>query len=283
MLGAMDKLEYTELGDEYIDITPKEKGRGRRIKWFILGAVLFVILLVNVIGVYTESLWFDSIGFASRFWYVLGLGWGLFAVFGILTVAIVRGGFYILERVFGAEVFKPRKIIINQQPVDFSLGRFLRPASWIISLVFGIGFGLSLSRDWNAWMLYLHQPATTTTDPIFGKAIGFYLFTLPIYNEIASWLTTMAVLFLTGTVAYAVLSAVPELSTTEGINTKLSGPGKRAYAVVSAALGALLLIIAWRTILSRYDYLWTDHSSFSGVTYTEANYLLPGLVAVAVA
>jgi uncharacterized membrane protein (UPF0182 family) len=208
-------------------------------------------------------------------------GWGLFAVFGILTAAIVRGGFYILERVFGAEILKPRKIIVNQQPVDFSLGRFLRPASWIIALVFGIGFGLSLSSDWNAWVLYLHQPATTTTDPIFGKPIGFYLFTLPIYNEIASWLTIMAILLLAGTVAYAILSAVPDVSITEEKNTKLSGPGKRAYAVVSTALGVLLLIAAWRTILSRYDYLWTDHSSFSGVTYTEANYLLPGLMAVA--
>src|SRR5215216_3267169 len=121
MLGAMDKLEYTELGDEFIDITPKQKGWGRRIKWFVLCAVLLVILLVNGVGIYTESLWFDSLGFASRFWYVLGLGWGLFAVFGILTIAIVRGGFYILERVFGAEVFRPRKIIVNQQSVDFSL------------------------------------------------------------------------------------------------------------------------------------------------------------------
>src|SRR5258708_38050943 len=40
--------------------------------------------------------------------------------------------------------------------------------------------------------------------------------------------------------------------------------------------------MAWRTILSRYEYLWTDHSSFSGVTYSEANYLLPGLAIVAV-
>src|SRR5215217_1965263 len=163
MLGAMDKLEYSELGDEFIDITPKQGGRGGRIKWFILGALLFVILLVNGIGVYTESLWFDSLGFASRFWYVFGLGWGLFAVFGILTIGIVRGGFYVLERVFGAEILKPRKIIVNQQSVDFSLGRFLGPASWIIALVFGIGSALSLSSDWNAWILYLHQPATTAT------------------------------------------------------------------------------------------------------------------------
>ncbi len=43
------------------------------------------------------------------------------------------------------------------------------------------------------------------------------------------------------------------------------------------------IFAAFRTVLARYEYLWTDHSSFSGVTYTEANYLLPGLTAVAIA
>jgi len=282
MLGAMDKLEYTDLGDDFIDITPRSKRRSGWIKWYVLGGLLLVIVLLSSIGVYTDSLWFGSLGFASRFWYVFGLGWGLFAVFGILTFAIIRGGFYILERVFGPEILKPRKIIVNKQVVDLSFGRFLRPVSWVLALVLGIGFGLSLSEDWSAWVLYLHQPATTTTDPIFGKTIGFYLFTLPVYNELASWLTSMTVLLLVGGVAYAVLSAMPDLSATVEQDTRIGGFGKRAYSVVSAALGALLIVLAWRTILSRYAYLWTDHSSFSGVTYTEANYLLPGLVAVAI-
>src|SRR5207237_8780414 len=39
----------------------------------------------------------------------------------------------------------------------------------------------------------------------------------------------------------------------------------------------------WRFILSRYPYLWEDHQTFSGVTYVEANHLLPAFVWVAVA
>ena len=37
-------------------------------------------------------------------------------------------------------------------------------------------------------------------------------------------------------------------------------------------------MLAWRFLLSRYPYLWDDHQTFSGVTYVEANYLLPGIV-----
>ena len=283
MLGAMDKLDYSDLDAEIINITPKQKRRGTgRIKWFVLAALLLLVLSGLGLSVYTEALWFGSLGFASRFWYVFNLGWILFAVFGVLTFAIVRGGFYALERLFGPEIDKPRRIVVNKQLVDLNFARFLRPVSGILAIVFGIGYGLGLSRDWQTWVLYLHQPATTTTDPIFGNSIGFYLFTLPIYNELASWLTTLALLLVAGAIAYSVLSAIPDQSITDEKASPFGSFGTRAYAAVSAALGALLIIAAFRTVLSRYEYLWTDHSSFSGVTYTEANYLLPGLTAVAI-
>ena len=126
--------------------------------------------------------------------------------------------------------------------------------------------------------------ATTATDPIFGRSIGFYLFTLPVYNVLASWITGLIVILLVGAVVYSVLSAIPDPPDfLAEKNTGSSRIGTRAYTAISAALGMLLMIAAVRTLLSRYEYLWTDHSSFSGVTYTEANYLLPGLVAVAIA
>ena len=280
----MDKMDYSELNAEIIDITPPQRRGGGQIKWILFSALLLLIGLGLGLNVYTDALWFGSLGFASRFWYVFNLGWILFAVFGILTFAIVRGGFYALERLFSSEIDKPRKIVINNQLVDLNFARFLRPVSWIIALVFGIGYGLGLSRDWQTWALYLHQPATATTDPIFGNSLGFYLFTLPIYSELASWLTVLAILLLAGAIAYSVVSTIPDESmTATKKDIGFGGFGSRAYAAVSAALGTLLVIMALRTILSRYQYLWTDHASFSGVTYTEANYLLPGLVAVAIA
>lgn len=283
MLGGMDKLDYADLDAEIINVTPKqERGGGGRIKWFVLAALLLVIALVSSVSIYTEALWFGSLGFASRYRYVLALGWILFAVFGILTFVIVRGGLYILERLFGPEILKPRRIIVNNQPVDINFARFLRPIGWIIAIIFGIGYGLGLSNNWQKWMLYLHHPTTTAADPIFGNSLGFYLFRLPIYNDLASWLTGLAFLLLVAAIGYSILSTVPSRGAPAEKETALSGFGTRAYAAVSVVLGALLIIVAWRTMLSRYEYLWTDHSSFSGVTYTEDNYLLPGLTVVAV-
>ena len=277
-----------DLDAEIIDITPRlpqPKRKRSLIRWVIVPVLLvMVIAAIRGIYVYVDSLWYGSLGFGSRFWYVLGLGWGLFAVFGVLTFAILGGGFYGLQKWFRVNSLTPRRIFVNKQPVDLDLGKYLRPVGWIVAAVFGIGSGLELSTDWQAWVLYLHQPATAMADPVFGRPVGFYLFSLPIYEMLVGWLTTMTLILLFAAVIYAVISAVPDKVVVEGEKSFFfAGFGARAYTAASVLLGALLLIFALRTMLSRYVYLWTDHPSFSGVTYTEANYLIPGLTAVAIA
>jgi hypothetical protein len=281
----MSKQDSSALDAEIIDITPSSDNYApNRFRWLGLAALLLVaITLFRGIGIYVESLWFDSLGFAGRFWYEIGLGWALFAAFGILTVAILRGGFYLLERLFGLDRLAPRKIIVgNNQTIDVNPARVLRPASWVLALLIGFASAVAFGSDWQDWALYWNQPATAIADPIFGNSLGFYLFSLPIYQALASWLTTLAVVLLVATVVYAVLS-IPQQLIPGDRSRRFEGYGKTAYSAVSIALGFLLLVVAARFALSRYAYLWTDHSSFSGVTYTEHNYLLPGLMFVAIA
>ncbi|MGI8495036.1 MAG: UPF0182 family protein, partial [Pyrinomonadaceae bacterium] len=204
----MNNDDHSALDAEIINITPKKLADGNRGK--IFSAAIFtavIIMLLSFLGLYTDSLWFDSLGFGSRFWGVVALGWGLFAVFGILTFIILRCGFYALDRYFEPEKLAPRKIVLNNQPVDVNPARVLKPLGWIVALVFSISYAFGLSDDWQTWMLYLHQPLTdAAAGPIFGKSLGFYLFSLPVYHEIFSWLTTLTVILLFATIVYVVLA-----------------------------------------------------------------------------
>ena len=286
MIIVMNNSDYSDLDAEIIDVSPRRKPeRGAPSKWIILAAaVLLLVVMLSCVGIYTEALWFDSLGFASRFWSVFALGWILFAVFGALTFAILRLGFYALERIFGLDKLAPRQIIVNKQLVEVNPSRILRPLGWVLAFVFSLSYAFGLSGDWQAWTLYRHQPVTTAADPIFGNPIGFYLFSLPIYQSVFSWLTSLAVILLVAAIVYAVLSVIPSpTGANEEKPSSFDGFGTRAYSAVSMALGALLVTVAGRVFLARYAYLWSDHASFSGVTYTEDNYLIPGLTAVAVA
>src|SRR5437870_1537383 len=126
MLVRMSNPDYTVLDDNVVDITPRLKGPGRPIKWLVLAAVLIMVALFSSVTIYTESLWFASLGFGSRYWYVFGLGWGLFAVFGVLTFAILRLGFYGLERLFGVDKMAICRIVVNKQSVEIDVPRILR-------------------------------------------------------------------------------------------------------------------------------------------------------------
>lgn len=278
----MNTPDYSDLEDDIINVTPRKPSRGGRVKWIVGALFLLFIVIWQAMYVYVDSLWYGSLGFSSRFWYVLELGWGLFAIFTLLTFLILRGGFYALEKWFRAGEIVPKRVIINKESVDINVSAYLRATAWIVSILFAVIYGLSLSNDWNAWVLYFHQEPTTMADPIFGRSVGFYLFTLPVYQLVTGWLLILSTIILIASIIHAVISTVLEPS---AIDQNPGAPrvvSHRSYTALSLAFGILLLIIAVNTMLSRYRYLWTDHASFSGVTYTEANYLLPGLTIVAV-
>jgi uncharacterized membrane protein (UPF0182 family) len=280
----MNPSDYSDLDDDIIiDAPPQKPARRGRLGLIVPVLFLVVIVLWRAMYLYVDSLWYGSLGFDSRFWYEVGLGWGLFAIFTLLTFAILRGGFYAIEKWFGTDKIVPKRIIVNKQPVDMNPSGYLRAGAWIASILFAILYGLAFSNDWNTWVLYFHQVPTAMVDPIFGRPVGFYLFTLPVYQLVTGWLMTMSMILLAASIVHAVVSTVMEQS---AIDENPATPKRKlsphSYAAISLPFGLLLLIIAVATLLSRYGYLWIDHAPFSGVTYTEANYLLPGLAIVAV-
>ncbi|HWW76022.1 MAG TPA: UPF0182 family protein, partial [Pyrinomonadaceae bacterium] len=279
-----------EFGGEVIDIEPA--GRGRRPKvgrWAAaLVALLLLLALTRAGSVYIETLWFGSLGYSSVYWTTFWYGWGVFAVFALATVLVLRAAFYALERAFAVTTLAPRRIVVNNEPVFVKPARFLKPAAWVVSLLLGLVYGLGMSEGWRTFALWLNRPATSGADPVFGNAPGFYLFTLPALDALSSWALTLAWVVLLATLVYAALGLLPaganlRAAAAAGVSPASEGSRATIYAAVSAALAALLLTLAARAYLSRYEYLFEDHPIFSGVTYTEDHYVLPGLVIVAVA
>ncbi|HEX3143834.1 MAG TPA: UPF0182 family protein [Pyrinomonadaceae bacterium] len=263
-----------------IDITPN-KPRRQRWKWLIVVALVLLIFIASrAVTIYISAAWFGSLGYASIFWFIFRAKLELFLIFFVVTTIVLRGAFWLIERAFSSFSFGQRTVFINQQPVNFSPARLLRPLAWIVSIIAGVVFGLGMRESWRSFALYFHQAPTNQTDPIFGKPIGFYLFTLPVYDAISSWVVSLAFIALVAAIIYAALAMTQQGLSTSGD----SGKARRvSFATVSVPLAAWLVILGWRFVLSRYPYLWGDHQTFSGVTYVEAKHLLPAYVWVAAA
>lgn len=276
MLSGMTDIPIApDSDDQVIDIEPiRTRKRWRR--WAILAIVAVAIALFSSISLYVEALWFDSLGFGSVFWYTLRLKVLLFIIFAVVTVTILRAGFWLLDRAFASTALERRTVVLNNQSVTIDPARILRPLTWIVAGACGLLYALGMSQEWQTFALYLNQTPAVGSDPIFGKAVGFYLFSLPVYQLVAAWLTMLALIILCAAVVYALLSTPQK----KGLTFVAATFRGTAYAAISFALAGLLLMLASQVYLTRFTYLWDDHEIFSGVTYTEAHYLLPGLLIV---
>ncbi|HKE57409.1 MAG TPA: UPF0182 family protein [Pyrinomonadaceae bacterium] len=260
---------------DVIDVGPRKTRR-----WRIVLIVLVVVGFLSfsrLLAIYLSALWFGSLGYSSVYWYIFKLKLGLFFGFGILTTLLLAATFWLFQRLFGSYAFEKRTVILNNQPFEFSPARFARPIGWLVALVVGLVYGLTLKDDWQVFALYLHQPATANHDPIFGKPIGFYLFSLPFYDALSNWLLGVAFIILVAALAYSLLSLPQRV-----LKPTVRWSSGAAFRAVCCALALFLAVLSWRTYLSRFPFLWDDHQTFSGVTYTEAHYSLPALLWVAI-
>src|SRR5258708_7669354 len=133
---------------------------------------------------------------------------------------------------------------------------------------------------WTTLALYWHAPGNATAlDPIFGRPLGFYLFTLPAWQLVAGWLLTLAV--------FACLIVALLLVVTGGARLWSRRPAvplqARLWRGLAIGLAAVLLALAVRVYLGRFERLFQDGTIFAGVTYTDAHVTLAGMLIVCMA
>ncbi|HKN82447.1 MAG TPA: UPF0182 family protein, partial [Pyrinomonadaceae bacterium] len=261
---------------EVIDVGPRSR---RRFKILLaVGVLLLLISLSRIVAIYLSALWFDSLGYSSVYWYVFKVKLALFAGSAILTALLLSLTFLLFQRLFGAYAFESRTVILNNQPFQFSPAKIIRPLGWLVAGFFGLIYGFQEKEHWRQFALYRNQPATNVYDPIFGKSLGFYLFSLPLYDLLNSWLLGVTFIILCAAIAYSLLG-LPQTV----LKPSVRWSSGAAFRGVCCALALFLLVLSWSTYLSRFPYLWEDHPTFSGVTYTEAHYTLPALLFVCIA
>jgi uncharacterized membrane protein (UPF0182 family) len=255
--------------------------RHRRRRFLIILAVLVGILFVGraALSYYVDVLWFGSLSYADVFWKTLSLQWGVFAAFAAATFLIVYGSFLALKRVHLPDLPSGHTILIGGQPLKLPVEPVLRLIALAVSLAIAVATGGAMAGDWPTLALFWYAPRTTgIVDPIFAKPLNFILFALPAWQLLAGWLLTLSVIT-------CVLAAFFILIT--GGARALTGRLSRSVALpwrgFSITFAFLLLILAMRVYLGRFERLLDDHTIFGGVTYTDAHVTLTGMLVVCAA
>jgi uncharacterized protein len=262
---------------------PTAAARPRRRRRFLFTlAVLAVIFFGGrtALSNYVDLLWFRSLGYGDVFWKTLSLQWGVFAAFAAATFLILYGAFLALKHAHRGDLPTGHTILIGGRPVKFPVEPVLRLFALGGSLAIAAATGAGMMAEWPTLALFWYAPRPTSgvTDPIFGKPLNFFLFTLPAWQIIAAWLLSL-------TVIGCLLAAFFVLIT--GGSRVLAGRLSRYVPLpwrgLSMTFAFLLLILAMRVYIGRFERLFDDHTIFGGVTYTDAHVALTGMLVVCAA
>ena len=267
---------------ESIDWPLKTQPRRNRRTVVVLFAVLAILLFGSRIALsfWVDLLWFSSLGYGEVFWKTRGLQWGIFLAFAALTFLVLYGAFSVLKRAHRADMPSDHTLFIGGQPVKLSVEPVLRLAAAGVSLLIALATGAAMQAQWSTLALYWYAPAATgsVADPIFGRPLNFYLFTLPAWNLIVGWLLTMAILTCIMAVLFILISGGSRAI--EGrFRTHITLP----WRGLSFTVAFLLFVLAMRVYIGRFGQLFEHHTVFDGVTYTGAHVTLGGMLLVCAA
>ena len=116
--------------------------------------------------------------------------------FSAVTFLFLYGWFLALRRAYRPDLPDDHVIFVGGQSLEATGRSHLAPGGLVVSLLIAVVTGASNMMEWPTFALYWYAPRATggAVDPIFGKPISFYLFTLPAWQFITGWLLALAVI-----------------------------------------------------------------------------------------
>jgi uncharacterized membrane protein (UPF0182 family) len=210
--------------------------------------ILLTILAFWFMSFWGDKLWYDSLGFGQRFWIEIGTKAGLIVAGIILSGLLVYGFTATIDRA----------------------NLFFRYLALVIALLFGGIWGHS---NWEVILKFLNSVDSGITEPILNQDASFYMFTLPFYKEMLSFLIVVLII----SIAALLLSLYSQdtqqgQATVEDMNLQGVKIGRTLVIVGSI----FFILLGLQKFVARYDLLFSDWGAVNGPGWTDVHVRLPG-------
>ena len=234
-----------------------------RIAWrrVLLGvsALLVVLGILWLPSVYGDFLWFGAVGYESVFLKILGYQVALFLIATAVSFALLYGSYYLArENIREATGAPPSPVYI--------LG--------IAGLALFVG--LRYVFAWDIVIRFLNATPFGVTDPIFGREVAFYAFTLPFVDLVLGYLRLVVTLGLLLAIGlYARYFGVVEQETPTGdvsafnVGVFLSELRRHAFGHVVALAGVFLILVGIGYFIDRYELVYSTRGVVFGLGATD--------------
>src|SRR6185295_5774824 len=251
--------------------------RGNGIRPSVLAIMVagtFLIIWPAWANFYTDWLWFQNLGYGVVYSTVLGTKFMLGVVAALLAAAIAWLNFRRAVSVSPSTSFvKVSSGVAGDGASLPDLASLVERLTIPASLIIGGFTGILAWGSWDLFLRYWYQQPFGKPDPIYGRDIGFYFFTLPMLDFASVVLLALGVVSLMGTAA--IYTVRHEERSGGGGLLAFRERGPRAHVLGLTA--AIFLIFAGRAYLSMANLLYSTKGFVAGAGYADIAARLPML------
>ena len=249
-------------------LPPRSPGRRRGL---VVVAILALLLLFlpALVRLLAEWPWFTALGFERVFTTRLIAKTLLGVMVGGVSLAFFYGNLRLAQR---GVVPEPVSVQLVEGAGVVDLTSLLRRLTLPTSLVLAALFGLVATGAWLVVLPFLHRSPFGVTDPVFGRDVGYYVFTLPVLSGAITLLTVLGTFTLLAT---ALVYVVRRDVIVVGRSARVE-PSARLHLALLIVL--LFLLAALRAFLVRPPaLLYSAAGTLFGASFADLHGKLLGL------
>lgn len=240
----------------------------KNLKWIIIGIILLMVIIVGAIAsIYIDIIWFKSVQYVAVFWKILltkGVVMLFFAaaffILSFINLSFARRFAPEFQVEISQDEFEKPEIQLYKSLQNIQINKKL--VFWF-SLIIALFMGFSEGASWEKILIYLNRTSFGTSDPIFNRDIGFYMFSLPFWEFVRNWLSFALTLIAVVVGAIYVLKRAIKYEYKKLI---IETPVK---VHLSLLIGFILILKSWQYWLNAYKILYSTRGVIFGAGYTE--------------
>lgn len=231
--------------------------------WGFVGLVLLgIIAAQTLIHLVTESWWFESVGYAQVFW--TRLGWQ-----SVIAGSSFIGYWAVLWMQYHTAQRLTRDYTLTvpeNRTWDPYIPGLIRYASLGMITLLAIRAALQGADAWETVLKFFNQVDFNQVDPIYQRNISFYIFRLPLYEQLHSGLLELLIWSLL--IALAIYGLKGEIRPERGWKYFLTGAPKTHLCWLLAGLAGVIALGFW---LARYQLLYSTSGVVFGAGYVDVH------------
>lgn len=242
----------------------------KRGPWLLLLATfaLLAVVLPTMASLYVDLLWFRSLKLPGVFVTMLGAKFLLGCGIGLLVFALFYANGRLAIRLSAG--LHPVYLRDPNGAIQVNLGNIATKVLWPTAIIAGLVCGLSSAAHWDIVLLALNATPFGSSDPIFGRDVGYYVFRLPLLEYAASM--AFGLLIPASIIAGIIYSGRGGLALRPRLHM-ISG----ARIHLSMLAAAIFAVLAYEAHLSIANLLSSNTGPVAGASYTDVHARLPAL------